>query len=50
MLWGGRIVAPAADDANCRALQAFNDAVAADDRVDSVILPAFDGLTIARKR
>ena len=43
MLWGGRIVAPAADDANGRALQAFNDAVAADDRVDSVILPAFDG-------
>jgi caffeoyl-CoA O-methyltransferase len=50
VLWGGRIVAPAADDANGRALQAFNDAVAADDRVDSVILPAFDGLTIARKR
>ena len=50
VLWSGRVVAPAADDANGRALQAFNDAVAADDRVDSVILPAFDGVTIARKR
>jgi caffeoyl-CoA O-methyltransferase len=32
------------------ALRAFNDKVAADERVDVVVLPAFDGLTIARKR
>jgi hypothetical protein len=28
---------------------ACNDKVAADDRVEVVVLPAFDGLTIARK-
>jgi caffeoyl-CoA O-methyltransferase len=50
VLWSGNIVDPGEDDANGRALRAFNDAVTADDRVDAVILPAFDGLTIARKR
>jgi caffeoyl-CoA O-methyltransferase len=49
VLWSGRITAPSEDDANGRALRDFNDAVAADSRVDQVILPAFDGLTIARK-
>jgi caffeoyl-CoA O-methyltransferase len=50
VLWSGRITAPREDDANGRALRDFNDAVTADDRVDAVILPTFDGLTIARKR
>lgn len=50
VLWDGRIVDPAADDTNGQALRAFNDLVAADDRVDAVVLTAFDGLTIARKR
>jgi caffeoyl-CoA O-methyltransferase len=50
VLWGGDITQVGHDDANGRALRDFNDAVAADSRVDSVILPAFDGLTIARKR
>ena len=31
------------------ALRAFNDRVAGDKRVEAAILPAFDGLTIARK-
>jgi caffeoyl-CoA O-methyltransferase len=39
-----------ADGTNARALRAFNDQVAADDRVDVVVLPAYDGLTLARKR
>jgi len=50
VLWSGRIVEAKADDPNSTALRAFNDRVAADDRVDVVVLPAFDGLTLARKR
>ncbi|HET8618598.1 MAG TPA: O-methyltransferase [Acidimicrobiales bacterium] len=50
VLWSGRIAEPSPDDRNAEALRAFNDRVAADDRVECAILPAFDGLTIARKR
>jgi caffeoyl-CoA O-methyltransferase len=50
VLWSGRITDEPGDDANLAALRAFNDHVAADGRVDVTILPAFDGLTIARKR
>ena len=50
VLWSGRITASAGDDANLAALQEFNDLVAADDRVEAVVLTAYDGLTIARRR
>lgn len=50
VLWSGRVVNPAADDADTIALRAFNDAVAADDRVDAVLLSVADGLLMARKR
>jgi caffeoyl-CoA O-methyltransferase len=56
VLWSGRVVespGPAEanePDDNTRAIRAFNDHVAADDRVDVAVLPAFDGLTIARRR
>jgi caffeoyl-CoA O-methyltransferase len=50
VLWSGAIADPSNTEPNTVALRAFNDAVAADERVDVVILPAFDGLTIARKR
>jgi len=44
----GRVLDPqSADD---RAIVAFNDRVAADDRVEAVMLPIADGLTLARKR
>ncbi|HMG42918.1 MAG TPA: class I SAM-dependent methyltransferase [Acidimicrobiales bacterium] len=49
-LWSGRIVDEASDDPNVQALQAFNDLVTHDERVDAVVLPAFDGLTLTRKR
>jgi caffeoyl-CoA O-methyltransferase len=49
VLWSGRIVDEATDDASIQALRRFNDQVAADDRVEVMILPAFDGLTLARK-
>ena len=50
VLWGGRVVKPEADDENTRAIRAFNDMVAADDRVEAVMLPIADGLTLCRKK
>jgi caffeoyl-CoA O-methyltransferase len=50
VLWSGRVVDPAADDEQTRAIRAFNDLVAKDDRVERVMLPVADGLTLARKR
>lgn len=50
VLWGGQIIDEASDDPNTKALRAFNDQLAADDRVDTVMLPLGDGLTLARKR
>jgi caffeoyl-CoA O-methyltransferase len=49
-LWSGRVLDDSADDDNTVAIRAFNDLVAADDRVDSYILPVGDGLTLVRKR
>jgi predicted O-methyltransferase YrrM len=48
VLWGGNVVKADADDENTLAIRAFNDKVAADDRVDSVMLPIADGLTMCR--
>lgn len=50
VLWSGRVLDAAADDDDTRAIRAFNDLVAADDRVDVVMLPVSDGLTLACKR
>jgi caffeoyl-CoA O-methyltransferase len=50
VLAGGMVVDAVDHDVTARAVDAFNRAVAADDRVDAVVLPAFDGLTLARKR
>jgi caffeoyl-CoA O-methyltransferase len=50
VLWGGSVVEEDTSDENRTAIRAFNDMVAADDRVDTVMLPLGDGLTLARKR
>jgi caffeoyl-CoA O-methyltransferase len=50
VLWSGRIVDDEVSDTNTDALRRFNDLVAADDRVEVVVLTAFDGLTLARRR
>ena len=48
-LWDGHIVDPAYDkDRQTVALRAFNDKVAQDERLEKVILPLRDGLTIIR--
>ncbi len=50
VLWMGRVVDPEADDEQTRAIRHFNDVVAKDTRVDRVMLPIADGLTLLRKR
>ena len=50
VLWSGAVLDDKADDDNTKAIKAFNDFVASDDRVDVVMLPLADGLTLARKR
>ncbi len=50
VLWSGRVADPAADDERTEAIRRFNDQIAGDDRVDRVMLPIADGLTILRKR
>ena len=49
-LWDGHIIDPAYDkDKQTLSLRAFNDKVAQDERLEKVILPLRDGLTIIRK-
>jgi caffeoyl-CoA O-methyltransferase len=47
VLWSGRVIAPRGD--RDREIIEFNDLARADPRVELVILPIADGLTIARK-
>jgi caffeoyl-CoA O-methyltransferase len=49
VLWGGA-VAHEAKDADTTALQAFNNKVHADERVDIAMLSVGDGVTLVRKR
>ena len=50
-LWSGAVAHPAeADDDDTRALQALNDKLHRDERIDMALLPIGDGLTLARKR
>ena len=49
-LWDGHVVDPAYDhDQQTQGIRRFNDHVANDERVEKVILPLRDGLTIIRK-
>ncbi len=50
-LWDGHIVDTAYDkDKQTIGVRQFNETVAQDERVEQVILPVRDGLTIIRKR
>ena len=51
VLWSGRVADPPGDDDddNTRSLRAFNDHVAADERVVSVMLTIRDGVTLVRR-
>jgi len=50
VLQGGRIVDEASTEQNVVAMRAFNGMVTADDRVEVVMLPIRDGVTLAWKR
>jgi predicted O-methyltransferase YrrM len=50
VLQGGRVVDREARDENAVAIRALNEKIATDDRVDHVLLPLADGLTLARVR
>ncbi len=49
MLWSG-YVAEAGGDADTQALKGMNQKIHQDDRVDMVLLPLADGVTLVRKR
>ena len=49
-LYSGQVADPANNRDVVAAIRAFNDHAAADDRVELVLLPVGDGLTMARKR
>jgi caffeoyl-CoA O-methyltransferase len=50
VLWMGQIVDAGSPDASTRALRALNDFLVTDARVETVMLPIADGLTLVRKR
>ena len=50
VLWYGRIFDPADQTADTIAIREFNQRVAADERVEAVLLTIRDGLTLVRRR
>jgi caffeoyl-CoA O-methyltransferase len=48
-LWSRRVLDPLADDVDTIALRAFNQHVAADERVRCVIVPIGDGVTVIQR-
>ncbi len=48
-LWDGHVVEEETKDAQTEGIRQFNDHVAEDDRVEKVMLPLRDGLTIIKK-
>jgi predicted O-methyltransferase YrrM len=49
-LWSGRVLDDDPDDADTAAIKRFNDHVAADPRLEVVMLPVGDGLSLIRPR
>jgi predicted O-methyltransferase YrrM len=50
VLWSGDVANPSMDTDTVRVMRVLNEKVAADERVDHVLLPLADGLTLARVR
>ncbi len=50
VLWTGHVIDPSDTSENTAAIRALNDFLVTDERVDLVMLPISDGLTLARKR
>ena len=49
-LWNGAVIDTSRQDADTQAIRALNTKVHADPRVDTMLLPIGDGLTLARRR
>jgi len=49
-LWSGQVADPEKQDADTRAIRAFNAALYRDERVDISLIPIADGFTLAMKR
>jgi caffeoyl-CoA O-methyltransferase len=49
VLWEGEVVRPEERGENVEAIRRFNERVLTDQRVESVMLPVADGLTLARR-
>lgn len=51
VLWSGKVVeASAKKDKDTEALQAYNEKIQSDNRVENILLPIRDGLMVARKK
>jgi len=50
VLWSGEVADPSIESETVRIMRSLNEKVASDERVDHVILPIGDGLTMARRR
>jgi caffeoyl-CoA O-methyltransferase len=50
VLWSGSVADPAADDDDTISVRRLNERLATDERVDIVMLPIADGVTLVRKR
>jgi caffeoyl-CoA O-methyltransferase len=50
VLWQGRVLDPSISDDDTVAIRAFNDAIVADERLEAVMLPIRDGVTLLRRR
>jgi caffeoyl-CoA O-methyltransferase len=50
VLWMGQVLDASSSDADTRALRDLNDFLVSDARIESVMLPISDGVTIVRKR
>jgi caffeoyl-CoA O-methyltransferase len=50
VLWSGQVADPTSTSEDTKALRALNDSLVTDERVDLVMLPISDGLTLVRKR
>ena len=48
-LWDGHVVETERNDTQTEGIRAFNDKMATDERVETLILPLRDGLSLIRK-
>lgn len=49
-LWSGKVINPSTKDHDTRCIMEFNDRIQNDSRVENIIVPLRDGLTIVRKK